>query len=122
MNFLARIRWHEKQIEIHEEAIRNFNEKRVHTLFRNKEYVTDLTPYEGKYFENIRAIDTEGKEVYLDTSELVWVQDGKLQTSSQHGGIMWWSEKHNKYTRLCYFRESLLPDIVGFFDIELEKE
>lgn len=84
----------------------------------NKEYITDLSEYNGKEI-NFVALDSNGKKVCVPTDEIVSVENGKLCLSSYSGGIVRFDNEKQKYIKSYYQREIEL-DIVGFTEIKVK--
>lgn len=85
-------------------------------ILKNKEYIDDLSDYNGKEI-NFIALNSKGEEVFLPRDEIVDVRNGRLYLSSFRGGIVYWSEDKKEYFRSYYGVEKPL-DIVGFIDVE----
>ena len=85
------------------------------------DYITDLSPYEGKRITFIYAFDSNGKKVSISTDEICEVENGKLFSSSYYRGIIKWDESKQKYIHL-YFGAVVELDIVGFLIFETEDE
>ena len=86
-------------------------------ILKNKEYIDDLSDYNGKEI-NFIALNSKGEEVNLPRDEIVDVRNGKLYLSSFRGGIVYWCNDKKEYIRSYYgIKKSL--DIVGFINVEV---
>jgi len=103
------------------EEISKLRKDRIASIVNNREYLTDLSDFEGKNLSNIVALDSKGKEIYLPLDQIVEVRCGKLHCSGLYGGIIAWSNKDNCYKKRYYYKTENL-DIVGFTDIEVEED
>lgn len=92
-------------------------EKMYKNIIDKKEYIADLSKYNGKEISFI-ALDSNGKNVWLPTDEIVEVRNGKLYLSSYEGGIVNYDDKLEKYVHSYHYRAQTL-DIVGFINIEV---
>jgi hypothetical protein len=104
---------------INDEIIK-LEKARIENIIKNKEYIFDLSQYNYKTLKRFTALNSNGKEVYLPTDEIVEVNNGKLCISSYQGGVVEWSDEKNCYVHFYhYFKTDL--DIIGFIDIEVEE-
>lgn len=110
-----------KRIEPLEDELFTLEEKRIKNIIANKEYVTDLSEYEGKRLANFTALGSQGEDVYIPRDELVYVENGKLEASSFRGGLVFWHENKQRYVHTYSGRSEDL-DIVGFIDIEVDRD
>ena len=85
-------------------------------ILKNKEYIDDLSDYNGKEI-NFIALNSKGEEAFLPRDEIVDVQNGRLYLSSFRGGIVYWSDDKKEYIHSYYGVEKPI-DIVGFIDVE----
>lgn len=85
-------------------------------ILKNKEYIDDLSNYNGKEI-NFIALNSKGEEVFLPRNEIVDVQNGRLYLSSFSGGIVRWCEDKKEYVHSYYGVQKPL-DIIGFIDVE----
>lgn len=92
-------------------------EKMYKNTIDKKEYITDLSEYNGKEISFI-ALDSNGEDVWLPTDEIVEVRNGKLYLSSYEGGIVKYDDELEKYVHSYHHRAETL-DIVGFINIEV---
>ena len=99
------------------DKIIKLEQDRIESIIKNKEYVTDLSEWEGEsiYFT---AINSHGEELFLPTDEIVKVRNGKIYCSSYLGGIVEWRDEYNSYIKSFYGSQEKL-DILGFIDIEI---
>lgn len=100
------------------EKIKEIENKLYLKIIEDKEYITDLSEYNGKEISFI-ALSSKGEEVSLPTDEIVEVSDGRLYLSSYEGGIVEWNEDEKKYIEYAYGGRDPL-DIVGFIDISIK--
>ena len=104
------------------DAIRKLKTDRLNSILKNKEYISDLSEYEGKHIESITAISSTGEKVWeIPTDEILTIENGRLHASSFNGGIVKYSEQEKCYERMYHFSTTKL-DIVGFIDIVLDDE
>lgn len=92
-------------------------EKMYKNIIDKKEYITDLSKYNGKEI-SFTALDSNGEDVWLPTDEIVGVRNGKLYLSSYEGGIVNYDDKLGKYVHNYHYRAETL-DIIGFINIEV---
>ena len=102
------------------EKIKELENKLYLKIIEDREYVTDLSEYNGKKISFI-ALNSKGKEVWLPVNELVEVSNGRLYLSSYRGGIVEWNEDEKKYIYYLHGRQEPL-DIIGFIDINIIEE
>ena len=104
-----------------DEKISILEKKRIESIIKNKEYIFDLSKYNGKSLSDITAIDKEGKEIFLPIDEIVIVDNGRLVCSSYINGIVDFSNDKQKYIYSYKYQFSEL-EIIGFIDIVVEDE
>lgn len=97
--------------------ILELKDKMYKNIVLNKEYIADLSEYNGKEISFI-ALNSNGKDVCLPTDEIVSVENGRLYLSSYQGGIVRYDNEKQKYIRSYFQREEEL-NIVGFVDIKI---
>ena len=104
-----------------DEKISILEKERIKSIIKNKEYIFDLSEYNGKTLSNITAIDKEGKEIFLPIDEIVRVDNGRLVCSSYINGIVYFSNDKQKYIYAYKYINTEL-EIIGFIDIAVEDE
>lgn len=107
----------EKFINPITKQILDLEDKMYKNIFLNKEYITDLSEYNGKEI-SFTAINSKGQEVWLPTDEIVSVENGKLYLSSHERGIVYFDNKKQKYIK-AYFGLERELDVIGFIDVEI---
>jgi len=103
------------------EIVYELNNKIKQERIKIGDYITDLSPYNDKYFSHIEAFDSNGEEVWLPLDESNKIENNRMYCSSYQGGIVQWDEEKQKYIHCYYGREEEL-DIVGFFEIVVDDE
>ena len=97
--------------------ILQLKDKMYKNIVLNKEYISDLSEYNGKEI-NFVALNSNGDREWLPTDEIVSVENGKLYLSSYQGGVVRFDNEKQKYIQSYFQREKEL-DIVGFVDITI---
>jgi phosphoenolpyruvate synthase/pyruvate phosphate dikinase len=97
--------------------ILELKDKMYKNIVLNKEYIADLSEYNGKEISFI-ALDSNGEDVWLPTDEIVSVENGRLYLSSYQGGMVRYDNEKQKYIK-SYFRREEELNIVGFVDIKI---
>ena len=87
--------------------------------FKIKDYIVDLTAYEGKTITDILCIDSNGDEVDVPTDEIVTVENGRLHCSSFDNGLVFYDDEEQTYIHAYHYHETRL-DIIGFLKIEVK--
>lgn len=110
-----------KEVQPLRDELRKLESKRITSIIKNKEYLTDLSEFKGKEITSITALNSQGKDLWLPLDEIIDIDNGKLYLSSLNGGIVQWDVEDRCYVHIYHYSTKKL-NIIGFIDIVTDEE